>query len=274
MEIRRSVSLTRSARFAFIAGCLLWIGGASLHAQLAVPERPTSWVNDYAGALQPEHLRALDQILASFEKSTTNQIFIGIWQSLQGENLEDYSIRVAEKWKAGQAGKENGIVILVFLADRRIRFEVGYGLEDKVPDIEAARIQRAVIAPHFREGRVFEGLRDAVTALIAAIEGRAPPPEDSGRQTTPFPTGALVPCGLSLFIFLYFLKQTGILRRMFRRGRLQSPSTWIGGSGWGGSSGGSWGGSSGGGWSSGGGGGGFSGGGGGSFGGGGASGSW
>lgn len=95
---------------------------------------------------------------------------IAIFSSLQGENLEDFSVRLFERWRLGHKGRDDGVLLVVFVLDRRVRLEIGYGLEAVIPDAEAARIIREEIAPRFREGRYVEGLEAAVDAVFERIE--------------------------------------------------------------------------------------------------------
>jgi uncharacterized protein len=113
-------------------------------------------------------------VLAEGERATGAQIVVALFPSLEGESLEDFSIRLAEKWRIGQKKLDDGVIILVFLQERKLRIEVGYGLEGAIPDIEAARVIREVIAPRFREGRIEAGLEAAARALYARVEGKAP----------------------------------------------------------------------------------------------------
>jgi uncharacterized protein len=95
---------------------------------------------------------------------------IAIFASLEGESMEDFSIRLAEKWRIGQRGLDNGVILLVFLRDRQLRLEIGYGLEARIPDAVAAQIIRDEIAPRFREQRYREGLDAAIDAVYERIE--------------------------------------------------------------------------------------------------------
>jgi uncharacterized protein len=113
-------------------------------------------------------------VLAEGEKTTGAQVVIAVFPSLEGESLEDFSIKVAEKWRVGQKGLDDGAIMLVFLNERKVRIEVGYGLEGAIPDLEAARIIRETIAPRFREGRYEAGLDAAARAIYARVEGKAP----------------------------------------------------------------------------------------------------
>jgi len=196
---------------------------------------------------------------------------IAIFPSLEGESLEDFSIRLAERWRIGDKKLDNGVILLVFVQEHRIRLEIGYGLEPVLPDAVASQIIREQIGPRFREGRWAEGLLAAVDAVFARIDTKgasAPrPPERHAFGVSPLTLGLLVVFGLVALM---------LLREASRGGGQRNNAYSAGGRrGWGPppvffppmGGGGRWGGGGGGG------GGGFSGGGG-SFGGGGASGDW
>ena len=192
---------------------------------------------------------------------------VAIFRSLEGESLEDYSIRLAEQWKVGQKGLDNGVIFLVFLQDRKMRLEVGYGLEPTLTDAIASTILSTVVAPRFREGRVADGIAAGLDAIDAAIRGEfRAAPREKRRDDVPM----MVPLLFTVLVIL------GIVFAGFRNAAYARRNGWTGGShGWGRSYSGGWGGGGFGGFSGGGGssGGGFSSGGG-SFGGGGSSGSW
>lgn len=117
-----------------------------------------------------EHARfQLEHDLGNYERLTTNQIVIAIFRSLDGASLEDFSIRLADTWKIGQKGKGNGIILLIFQDDRKVRIEVGYGLESRLPDIVAHQIIDQVIAPSFRAGRFDDGILGGVAMIVKAI---------------------------------------------------------------------------------------------------------
>ncbi|HCW06334.1 MAG TPA: hypothetical protein DGG95_03100, partial [Cytophagales bacterium] len=123
-----------------------------LFAQKAVPELWGQRVHDDAHALKQESVDLLEKSLKAYEDSTSNQIAILLIQSLDGDVLEEYSIRVAEKWKLGQKGKDNGVLLLVAVDDHKMRIEVGQGLEGVLTDALSSRIIRNEIAPEFRRG--------------------------------------------------------------------------------------------------------------------------
>jgi uncharacterized protein len=233
-------------------------------AELRVPPPPDRRINDYAQVLSPADRERLEQKLIEAERGSSNQVVVAIFRSLQGESLEDFSIRLAEAWRIGRKGLDNGVIFLVFIDDRQMRIEVGYGLEPTLTDALAASILRDVVAPRFREGRIADGIGAGLDAIQQAIAGtyRAPAAGARGSRDQPMDY-------VSAIMLLVILAGMGIAvipPLLFYRGTSRRGG-WTGrSSGWGGPLGGGWGGGRSGG-------GGFSGGGGG-FGGGGASGRW
>jgi uncharacterized protein len=207
----------------------------------------TQRVTDLAELLPRAQRDALERRLAAYEQRTTQQFAVLTLPSLEGEPVEDFSMRVVEKWKLGKAKEDNGLLLLVVPKDRKMRIEVGYGLEGKITDALSARIMRQVLRPAFRSGDFATGIDTAVTALMQAGSGEtvdALPPE------APQDDGHISPFMLLLLVALIFIGPRFLFPFLLG-------SAW-GGGGFGGGGGG---------------GGGFSGGGG-SFGGGGASGDW
>jgi len=237
-------------------------------AALRIPPPPDRRVNDYAGVLSAADRDRLEQKLIAGEAGSRNQIVVAIFRSLQGESLEDYSIRLAQAWRIGQKGLDNGVIFLVFLDDRKTRIEVGYGLEGNLTDAISSSILRDVVAPRFREGRIADGIGAGLDAIERAIAGTyvRPPAADRGKRAGEIGARELLALAFVLFLIFAIVQSRMQTNAVRRRG-------WTGSSrGWGGPfiGGGFGGGGFGGGSSSGGG---FSGGGG-SFGGGGSSGSW
>lgn len=151
--------------------CLFGFSLISSAFALSIPDRPEHYVNDYAGLLSPDTRRDLERTLADFERQTSTQVVVAIFESLEGGSLEDFSIRLAEKWKIGSEKNDNGVILLVFKNDRQIRIEVGYGLEGALPDALADRIIRGEIVPAFREGDFDGGLARGVAAILSAVKG-------------------------------------------------------------------------------------------------------
>jgi uncharacterized protein len=140
-------------------------------AQKQVPELWGQRVHDEAHALKPETIDALESKLKIFEDSTSNQVAILIVQSLDGDVIEDYSLRVAEKWKLGQKEKDNGVLLLVAIDDHKMRIEVGQGLQGALTDAQSNRIIRDEMAPNFRRGDYDAGLTVGIDKIFLAIKG-------------------------------------------------------------------------------------------------------
>jgi uncharacterized protein len=160
---------------------------------LEVPEKPEGRVTDLTRTLSQDEIAALEQKLSAFEQETTNQIAVLLIPSLEGDSLEDYSIRLAEKWKIGQKGKNNGIILLVVKKERRLRIEVGYGLEGAVPDALAGSIIRNENAPRFKAGQFYRGIDAGITAIMAATKGEYKAPAKRERRARAIPWFPLLP---------------------------------------------------------------------------------
>jgi uncharacterized protein len=159
-------SVVSVARFALLFLLLL---PCSAHA-LEVP-RLEGYVNDYAQMISPGAKARLEQELGAFERSDSTQIVILTIPSLEGEVMEEFSIKVAESWKVGQKGKDNGVIMVVSKQDKKIRVEVGRGLEGKLTDLMAGRIVDLVIKPRFKRGDFDGGFLAGVASIIDATRG-------------------------------------------------------------------------------------------------------
>ncbi|MGH7767658.1 MAG: TPM domain-containing protein [Candidatus Binatia bacterium] len=153
-------------------------------------------VNDYAGLLPSARAQALEQRLAQFENETGHQIAVLTIPSLQGEDIESFSIRVAENWKIGKKGFDNGAILVIAHKDKRLRIEVGYGLEGVLPDAIASRIINEVIVPRFRNGDFPGGIEAGVESVMKVTRGE-PLAEAQRRQPAPssrrFPAHLVLP---------------------------------------------------------------------------------
>ncbi len=143
----------------------------SVVAQKAVPELWNTRVHDEAHVLKQETIEALEKKLKVYEDSTSNQIAILILSTLDGESIEEYSMRVAEKWVLGQKEKDNGVLLLIAVDDHAMRIEVGAGLEGVLTDALCSRIIRNEMAPNFRRADFDTGVTAAIEAIIAGIGG-------------------------------------------------------------------------------------------------------
>jgi len=175
-------------------------------AQLQVPEL-AGRVNDASGILTAEQRASLESELAAFEARKGSQIAILLVPTTRPETIEEFGIRVAERWKIGRKGIDDGVIVLVARDDRRVRIEVGYGLEGVLPDAVARRIIEEDVVPRFREGRFFEGLAAGVRRIERVVEGEnLPAPAEARRR----PAGE---DGGSLFGFLIAALVLGSLLR-------------------------------------------------------------
>jgi uncharacterized protein len=269
----------RRAAAAFFA---LVVASAWASAALAldVPPAPREWVTDSAGLLSSADAAALNEKLRAFESRSGAQFIIYTFPALDGDSMEKFTIRCAEQWKAGSKKYENGLILFVFAKERKLRFEVGYGLEPTITDAFSSDVLRNEITPHFKSGDYAGGLNAAVDAVTARIEKTETPhePISPGAQSGSSSSSRRARSGINpgtilFFLFIFFFFILPLLSRG-RRGRSGCggcfwPMFFLPGGGSGITFGGGGFGGGGGGW----GGGGFSGGGGG-FGGGGASGGW
>lgn len=128
-------------------------------------------VNDTAELLSPAARMELEELLKAHEDSTSNQVVVLTIRSLEGDVLEEYSMKVAETWKLGQKEKDNGVLLLVAKDDRKVRIEVGQGLEGALTDLMTGSIIRKEIVPRFRDGDYDGGIRGGVHAILSAIRG-------------------------------------------------------------------------------------------------------
>ncbi|HDZ61921.1 MAG TPA: TPM domain-containing protein [Nitrospirae bacterium] len=151
-------------------------------AEVSLPDRPSNYVVDLAGIINDNVESDLNRYLMELEQKTTAQMVVLTIQSLEGESLEDLSLQIAhDKWKLGQKGKDNGVLLLVSLQDRKYRFEIGYGLEGVLPDSFVGQIGRDYLVPYFREGDYSKGIFTASLAVVSTISS------DAGVEITGMP---------------------------------------------------------------------------------------
>ena len=245
---------SRLKLFALAIICGLW--SISLLAK-DVPPVTKKFVNDYAGVLSADDAQYLEQKLKGYFDSTSTQMVIVLENSLENDDVFQYSQRLAQTWGIGEKGKDNGLLIYAAINDRKLQIQVGYGLEGSVTDALTSRVRKKIINPAFKAGNYAQGLDEATTVFMQAASGEFvnDRDEDSGGG------GKLryIIIFIAIILFIIFSSRGGGRNR--GRGGFGGPVFWGGTFGSGG-------------FSSGGGGGGFGGFGGGSFGGGGSGGSW
>ncbi len=139
------------------------------------PGSPTGFVNDFAGLFSVEEKADLEQVLVNFEKESSNEISVVSIVTLGDESIEAYAVKLFEEWKIGKEGKDNGVLLLISRDDREMRIEVGYGLEGALTDALSSQIIRNIMNPEFREEKYYEGVKGALTAIVAATKGEYAP---------------------------------------------------------------------------------------------------
>jgi uncharacterized protein len=176
------VSFTRLRRALVILALAGALAVSFAAAQAKIPPAPERWATDEAGFLSRPAVEALDARLENYEKQTGHQVLVWIGRTL-GENavLEEWAVKAFEAWKVGRKGLDDGLVLFIFAEDRKIRIEVGYGLEGQVPDVYAYRVINNILVPGIRAGRSDEAVDAAVTALMGYISGNQPPPSEETR---------------------------------------------------------------------------------------------
>ncbi len=232
---------------------LISIAGFSLD----VPQKPNRLVNDYANILSKSQVQNLEQKLVQYDKETSTQIALVTIKSLEGDDLFDYSQRLAEAWGIGGGKNDNGVLLLISYDDRKIRIHTGYGAEGALPDAISKRIIENEIKPAFKTGDYYGGIASGINAMTQALAGE--------YTAEPVKEKRGLPYGIFIFLAIFILFSLFGRKRKYtgygNSGRRYYGTPFIGG--FGGGSGGFGGGS-----------GGFGGFGGGGFGGGGASGGW
>lgn len=199
---------------AFLAVCLLCLATLAGAQDLQAIPRLAERVTDQTATLTPDQRKQLEIKLADFEHQKGAQIAILIVPSVSPETVEQFAVRVFEAWKLGRKGVDDGVMLLVAKNDRKLRIEVGYGLEGALNDATAKRIISETITPRFKQGDYFSGMDAGLDAMIKVIGGE-PLPEPTSATTTGddgFDVEAMIPIGF----FIVFVVSI-ILRSIFGR---------------------------------------------------------
>lgn len=231
-------------------------------AAIAIPPRPTDYVTDYAGVLSTQTARRIHTELQTYEQTTKHHVIVWVGQTTGDTPLEDWTIRAAKRWKVGRQGVDDGAILFFFMRDRKVRIEVGYGLESALPDASAGEIIRDTIVPRMRAGDVDGAVQGGTDRILQTITPSfATLTQYRPVAYEPSPARDIIVLALVfLFVLIFISIMLFAMISTYRRGAWYSGGADSGG--WSGGSGGSDGGGS------------DSGSSGGSFGGGGASGSW
>jgi len=190
-------------------GCLGIFLCAALAHGLEVPKL-NGRVNDFAGMLSSATENQLETVLTDLERTDSTQIVVLTIPSLEGENIEEYSIRVADAWKIGQKKIDNGAILIISKNDRKLRIEVGYGLEGTLTDLIAGRIIGNIIAPQFKTGNFDQGVTDGVQAMIQVVRGEFKATEETRRAPGPSRGHSNL---FSVVVFLFLINLMGRIRR-------------------------------------------------------------
>lgn len=182
---------------------LLQVAGA----QKAIPPKSFQLVNDYARVLQSSEKRALERKLVAYNDSTSTQIAVVIDNSLQGEDIFDYSYRLAENWGIGQGEKNNGILIYVAFSDRKLWIQTGYGAEGFLPDAMAQQIIDGIITPAFKQQQYYGGLDRATDVIIKLAQGEYT--ADDMRQNNGDSMFPIIMVFLIIFLIFYLASRGG-----------------------------------------------------------------
>lgn len=202
-----------SASFLFFVGLLfsLFLISTAVDQVFAdpIPPQPQGRVNDLAGILSSSTRAALEEKLAAHERETTNQVVVVTVNSLDGDTVEHVAIAFGEKWKIGQKGKDNGVVLLVAKNERKVRIETGYGLEPALPDSLGGTIIRNEIVPKFKSGDYDGGVSAGVEAILKSIKGEYMP------QNVPGSSGGSSAAGIAfslIFMIIVVIVIVSIIR--------------------------------------------------------------
>lgn len=179
----------------------------------ASPDIPslTGPVVDKAGLLDATEKAQIAGALRKYQQTSTNQLQVLIVSTLQGADVESYSIAVVEKWKLGTADKDNGVLLLIATEDRKWRVEVGSSLEGDLTDVQASRMGRSILAPHFRRGQYAEGIAQTLAAVAGALGGEL---SFDGFATRRRPSRGRLPIGGIIFFAMILLFMGGRGRGM------------------------------------------------------------
>lgn len=200
-------------KIATILGSALLVLVATGAFALEVPPY-SGHVNDLANMMSPAARRSLEAQLTDLNRTDSTQVAILTVPSLEGDSLEDFSIRVADAWKVGQKGSDNGVILLVSKADRKVRIEVGYGLEGVLTDVLSGQIIDRIIGPRFKAGDFDGGFIQGATAIGKAVRGEfAAAPVQKTRRSK---RGVFSLIVIPMIIFIAMTEMFGKRRRAGR----------------------------------------------------------
>src|SRR5438876_2089487 len=202
----------RARQFRLFIAAFAGLLPISLHATEVIPPKPDRYFNDYAGVVSREAADRFNEQLAQFERETSDQVVVAVFPKMQSDSdIADYTQRVAQTWGVGQKERRNGVVLFVFIQDRKMFIQVGYGLEGALPDITAFDITEYHIKPLFRNGNYQGGLATGIDLICKAIRGEY---KGSGKTVAEQRRGSSV---FGLLPFIIFVIVLIIISRVMRR---------------------------------------------------------
>ena len=185
-----------------LATAVLGVLATSVAAETPIPPAPADFVTDRAGLVSAAAASELDAKLAAYQRGTGHQILVYVDRTTGGVPIEDWAVRAFQAWRVGRRGIDDGVVLFLFKDDRRVRIEVGYGLEERVPDAVASRLIADRIVPRLRAGDGDGAVRAGVDGLMAAIGGSPAGAERPGPA--PVPRWMFILGAVAIVFFLGF----------------------------------------------------------------------
>jgi uncharacterized protein len=196
-----------------VLAAVVFLFAIQANAAEVIPPKPDAYFNDYAGVVSKEAAYRFNEQLAQFERDTSDQIVVAVFPKMQSDSdIADYTQRVAQAWGVGQKERRNGVVLFVFIQDRKMFIQVGYGLEGALPDATAFDITERHIKPLFRAGNYEAGLAIGIDLIFKAIRGEY---KGSGKTIAERHSGGGPVSGFLPFII--FVIVLIILSRLFRK---------------------------------------------------------
>jgi uncharacterized protein len=196
---RLSLQILRAKQVAQLVAAFVALLATKSQAAEVIPPKPDRYFNDYAGVVSKSAAQRFNEELAQFERETSDQVVVAVFPKMQSDSdIADYTQRVAQAWGVGQKERRNGVVLFVFVQDRKMFIQVGYGLEGALPDVTAFDITEYKIKPHFRNGDYEAGIAAGIDSIFKAIRGEY---KGSGKTVAEERRGG---GGMSLFYFVFF----------------------------------------------------------------------
>jgi uncharacterized protein len=184
--------------FALLVSAMSTFALTNLCSAEVIPPRPAGYFNDYAGVVPKESALRFNEQLAQFERETSNQVLVAVFRKMETDSsIEDFTQRIAQAWGAGKKDQKNGAVLFVFIEDRKMYIQVGYGLEGTLPDATAFDITERHIKPHFKNNDYEGGLATGIDLICKAIRG-----EYTGAGKTQLEEKSRSGSGHGLLIFI------------------------------------------------------------------------